>query len=182
MSRRTKIILGFIPLVLLLGLVFWFSANDSEDSSNQSKVVVKFIKGHVLPDLNTMVSKKDDRTINRTLSHIVRKTTHFMIYALMGVCSFGALWFIERRKLRFFSAVTFCFIYAVTDEMHQVFVPWRSGELTDVIMGTSGSVLGSLIASVITLAVIGAKALSKKGKEQKDDKDTQTMTQEGGLQ
>lgn len=178
MSRRTKIILGFLPLAILLITVFWFSSNDSEDSSNQSKVVVKFIKASVLPDLNTLVSKKDDRIVNKVLSHVVRKTTHFSIYALMGICSFGALWFIGRKKLRFFTALTFCFIYAVTDEIHQVFVPGRSGELTDVIIDTSGSLLGVSLALMVVLAVIGAKTLSKKGKAQKEIEDTQTGTQE----
>ena len=41
--------------------------------------------------------------------------------------------------------------YACTDEFHQLFVPGRSGQITDVMIDTLGGSIGVLIISVITL-------------------------------
>lgn len=43
----------------------------------------------------------------------------------------------------------FCIIYALSDEIHQLFVFGRSGELKDVLIDTIGSFLGIILISKI---------------------------------
>ena len=41
-------------------------------------------------------------------------------------------------------AIIFCLIYACSDEFHQFFVAGRAGRLTDILIDTTGSILGVL--------------------------------------
>ena len=40
-----------------------------------------------------------------------------------------------------------CIVYAITDEVHQLFVFERSGEVRDVLIDSAGSLLGILLTS-----------------------------------
>jgi VanZ family protein len=41
-------------------------------------------------------------------------------------------------------ALLLCILYAISDEVHQIFIPGRSGEIRDVIMDIVGSSVGVL--------------------------------------
>jgi len=76
------------------------------------------------------------------LVNIVRKTAHFLEYAIFGF--FTARSFKLSNKKPFF-AIPFCGIYAATDEYHQTFTPGRSGEFGDVLLDTTGATFGAFI-------------------------------------
>ena len=78
--------------------------------------------------------------------HIVRKLAHYSIYTLLG---FLASLTVGRRRLfskKSLGVLLFCFLYACSDEIHQIFVPGRAGMFTDVLIDTSGALTGMLIS------------------------------------
>lgn len=93
-------------------------------------------------------------------SFIVRKAAHFSAYTAMGILSF--LTFVSYEKLRFKlrCAVSYavCVLYAVSDEIHQHFVPGRSCEIRDMLIDSVGALLGLLVC----LAVIFIRKKPKK--------------------
>lgn len=167
MSKRTKLILGFVPLVILFAVVFWFSSNDDTQSSAQSGRVVEFIKDHFLPSLNDMENQSDYGLVMGIFTTAVRKCAHFFIYSLMGAAAVGGFWFLKRKGLRYLSAVGTCCIYAVSDEIHQSFIPGRSCELRDVVIDTCGSALGAAVCIFIVWVLLLRKfaAASESGRE-----------------
>ena len=154
MSKRTKLILGFVPLVILFAVVFWFSSNDDTRSSAQSGRVVEFIKDHFFPSINDMENQGDYELVMNILTTTVRKGAHFFIYSLMGAAAVGGLWFLKRKGLRYLSALGICCVYAITDEIHQSFVPGRSCEVRDVIIDTCGSALGGAVCIFIVWVLL----------------------------
>jgi VanZ family protein len=83
------------------------------------------------------------------IHYIVRKTAHFIEYALLGFLSwrivhfdpaFGS--FSLRRQCWF--VLLFCMLYASTDEFHQSFVPTRQPAVPDVLLDTCGAGFGLL--------------------------------------
>jgi VanZ family protein len=83
----------------------------------------------------------------------IRKSAHFVEYAVLAVLLWHALW--KPRlgdprpwswPLAGFVAVLVAF-YAMTDEIHQMFVPSRQGSAWDVLLDTSGGVTGLLLAA-----------------------------------
>jgi VanZ family protein len=89
-----------------------------------------------------------EETIER-VHHVIRKTAHFVEYALLGILAFRVTLFdpafsasSRGRQLRL--ALLFCALYASTDEFHQKFVPTREPAVRDVCLDTCGSAFGLL--------------------------------------
>ena len=71
-----------------------------------------------------------------------RKWAHFIIYLVLGFVSYWALprrWSVKKRMI---CVVSLCFAYAITDEIHQIFVPGRACQMRDVLIDTLGSCVG----------------------------------------
>ena len=151
MSKRTKILLSLLPVLFVFVLIFVFSSFDATDSSSQSSTIVKFIKKNIFPDLSKLKNKTDIRIVNDTISFVIRKGAHMTVYMILGFFSFASLWFIKNRKARYFSAVAVAAIYAISDEIHQMFVPGRSCEFRDVCIDTCGAAFGAFICLIIVL-------------------------------
>ena len=50
-----------------------------------------------------------------------------------------------RYKYTLLGSLLISFIYACSDEIHQLFIPGRSGQFTDVLIDTSGALIMLLI-------------------------------------
>lgn len=133
--------------VLCMVIIFFFSMENSDESSETSGKVTDAAVEILIDDYETL-TEKEQTAVTHEVEHIVRKLAHFSLYALLGFltsCTAG------RRKLlsRGSAAVlAICFIYACSDELHQFFVPGRSCQFTDVLIDNAGSLTGMLISMV----------------------------------
>jgi VanZ family protein len=75
---------------------------------------------------------------------------HFVEYGILGVLTFNLFRqiFRNQKKAVVFS-VLFPFLYGVTDEIHQYFVPTRICDYPDVIVDTLGGLAGVLLLVLI---------------------------------
>lgn len=87
-----------------------------------------------------------DRTI---LTIIVRKGAHFTEYLILGFLAALDVDHINTEKQagltlfkRFIIAWAIATLYAVSDEIHQAFVPERACAFTDVCIDSAGAVIG----------------------------------------
>ena len=134
--------------VLVAGVIFWFSSQNAEKSGSLSDslvyVIVKATTGHA------GLSEKSIIDIVEMLTFYVRKFAHFSIYALFSVTMFS---YVRRFKLKkiYIPSISFavCALYAVSDEIHQYFVPGRSCEIRDVIIDSCGILTGLAIIYLI---------------------------------
>jgi VanZ family protein len=84
------------------------------------------------------------------IHHVVRKTAHFVEYAVLGVLVWRAVHF-DRAfgsyspRRQFWFALLCCMFFASTDEFHQKFVPTREPAVQDVLLDTCGSGFGLLV-------------------------------------
>lgn len=153
MSKKVMIVAGFVPMLIVCAVIFWFSSNVAEDSAEQSSHIVNLVKDEVFPELNEMQTMQDQKTVDDALSFAVRKAAHFSIYTLLGACTFVAFWIIRKKKLRFLAAWGASVLYAVSDEIHQRFVPGRSCELKDVLIDSCGALLGAVICLLVIVFI-----------------------------
>lgn len=75
--------------------------------------------------------------------HVLRKLGHFAEFAVLGALLYRA----TRSPLL---AAALASVYAVTDEIHQVFVPGRQGSPLDWLIDTGGAVTGVLLLTWTT--------------------------------
>ena len=144
LKGRIKIILKGSALVLWCVVIFMFSANNADESNKQSNAVFNTVIEFVNPvydslDTTAQAEYKD------TATFVIRKLAHFSEYALAFI-NFSKVKKLGYRGL--FAAVFSC-IYASSDEIHQLFVPGRAGQVRDVLIDTSGAVAGILLAILI---------------------------------
>jgi VanZ family protein len=133
-----KKVLYLLP-VLWMGVIFYFSHQNGDESSQVSGWFVDFVI-RVAEILNLDIT-------GWNLNLLVRKAAHFSIFAVLGFLLFLTL-YINRQKL--FSSSVYAFaigsIYGVFDEFHQYFVPGRSCQLTDMLIDASGVMAAVLIS------------------------------------
>ena len=83
-----------------------------------------------------------------TLHHIFRKGCHLTEYAILALlCRHAIRRSLETVRTRWRwdeagLALAIVFTYAASDELHQVFVPMRTGQVSDVLVDVCGGVLG----------------------------------------
>lgn len=139
-------ILAWLPAVLIMIIIFSFSAKPAVESSESSMVIANSIL-NAYENISEQLLETDIR-MDRLLmiEHIVRKGAHITEYAVLAVSIAFALWVnkIKGNWLVWIS-VTIAALYAATDELHQRFVPGRSGQFRDVLIDTVGACLGALI-------------------------------------
>jgi VanZ family protein len=74
---------------------------------------------------------------------------HFVLYFLLGM----SYYYLTGSKLK---AVFFAFMYGVSDETHQLFVPRRAFQILDIFVDTLGGALGATILWIL-LAILRKK-------------------------
>lgn len=90
-------------------------------------------------------------SLNQWMTHqFLRKYAHFIIYFFLGIIVKNALSVSGINGFTAFAiALGVCALYAVTDEIHQIFVPGRRALVTDVLIDSAGSLVGIIVYSVI---------------------------------
>lgn len=147
-------ILLWLAVVLVAGMIFWFSAQSGTASSQLSGGITEKVVVVVEPDYASL-PEPEQQTLFDAVQFAVRKSAHFSEYALLGfllrlLCASYAL---RRGGLVAWLCGTG---YAATDELHQWFVAARSAMWQDVCLDSSGVLAGVLLATGI-LALIAYK-------------------------
>lgn len=155
MQSRYKKIFAFILMVLWMGVIFYFSAQVASNSSAQSSRVVDVIKSlteKIAPSAKNIGAKKW-----HSVETIVRKIGHGAEYFILGVLCTNFILRCKSFKLKKTVSATICFLYALSDEIHQLFVPGRSGQISDVLIDFTGSILGVLVFVVVIKILDGRR-------------------------
>ena len=138
-KKYIKRIFCFLFLLLTMTIIFLFSAQSGNNSTQTSMSVTESFA-------NTFFSTALSSQTIEIIETIIRKLAHFSEFAVLGIaaCLFFGTYNLKRKKLIILSAV-FCFLYSISDEVHQYFVPDRACRIYDVVIDTCGAISGILI-------------------------------------
>jgi len=123
-------------------LIFSFSAKSAVQSGADSMFITDYIIGFFVDN--------PSQYLLDIIETVIRKLAHFAEYAVLGllVCycmrSFGA----NVKALRY--AILICFVYALSDEIHQYFVPGRACRVYDMLIDTCGGAFGYFSYRIIS--------------------------------
>ena len=132
-------VLFWVLSAVCMGVIFWLSSRTAQESSEQSDVFAAF--------LSFLIKDNDTRVL------VVRKTAHCLEYTGLALLLSGA-WYFTAGGQKPWLAVLCTSLYAVTDELHQLFVEGRSCELLDWGIDTVGGILGTAAFAVLLHFVI----------------------------
>ena len=137
-----KIILILIT-ILWMTSIFMFSNQKSEKSTEKSQSIVTHTIVKIYKIFNSDASEETIQNIIDTWDVPIRKTAHFIEYFILGVLVFLTLREFGNKNIYY--AILICFLYACSDEVHQIFVPGRDGNFVDVMLDTFGSTTSILL-------------------------------------
>jgi VanZ family protein len=142
-KNRITIILSWTAVLLWLVLIFSLSAQPAVESNGLSIKVAQLIIENVGRLVPLDIESNTITDLVLKFNHIVRKFAHFSIYFVLGLLVTNAF---VRSGVRGFKAfifsLVFCILYAVSDEVHQLFVPGRGAQVTDVLIDSLGALVG----------------------------------------
>ena len=126
-----KIIIKILLVILWMIVIFCFSNQKATDSSKLSDGFIK----------NTICKINTSNCNTKTYVKPVRKSAHFCVYLILGLLVMNCF---KINKKYILYSVIICLLYSISDEVHQMFISGRSGELLDVFIDTFGSFIGSI--------------------------------------
>lgn len=129
-----KRILLAIPMLIVMYIIFGFSGADGAQSGSFSLMISEWVSD-VLDAIDIDVSASE-------LHLPIRKLAHMSEYACLAIT---AMWAFMGVKKRYIFVFVFCVVYAITDEIHQLYVPGRAGSPVDVMIDTVGVAIGLLV-------------------------------------
>lgn len=145
MKLKTRRYIFFTLTIIWLAVIYYFSYMNGDASGDLSSSVTYQLLRWFYPHFNQF-DIHEQMVVLDNFHVFVRKMGHFSEYAV--------LWFFTYQFLRTYSlskrqcylgAVVFCFGYASLDEWHQSFVPGRGPSFKDVLIDTSGSLVGGFV-------------------------------------
>ena len=139
-------------IIVILGcfVIFKFSELSGLKSTKQSRgLTYNILKGL---DGNKL-SEKELEKLTKKVNPIVRKVAHFSIYMILAIFTYMFIEELniksksekERLRKNILYTCIFCIIYALFDEIHQIYVPGRTGKVIDVVIDTLGAFMGIAI-------------------------------------
>ena len=130
-------------------VIFWFSAQEAQASSDLSGGFIERLLSMILKDFAAMDETSRVVLID-SLQTLVRKCAHMGVYAVLGIfVSLFMSTFALGSAKQFIIALALCVIYAASDEIHQYFVPGRSCEIRDVCIDSLGALVGITLCRLI---------------------------------
>ena len=133
-------VIKIILVLLWMVMIFLLSNEVAVKSSKKSDgLIIKSVELFTGKSLSDQEKEK----VLKYLVFPVRKCAHLSLYLILGILVISLLreYMVINTKLVLLSLLI-CFLYACSDEIHQLFVPGRSGEVRDVLIDTLGACLG----------------------------------------
>lgn len=132
--KNKRRIIYFILVVIWMISIFCFSHQNGIKSRHTSDIITNKIAQGVVEDKDTIEEAKFN------ISFIIRKSAHFIAYFVGGILIFEFInTFSIKIKYTILLTIIFGLLYAISDEVHQLFIDGRAAQIRDVVIDCSRS-------------------------------------------
>lgn len=134
-------VFSWVLVFFWMVLIFNLSSQAAEQSNELSKGIAEVI----VEVVEKVAPEKTVRMDVKKLNHLIRKKSHFFVFLVLGTLFMDV---VKRNKIYgtkgIIIALLFCSFYAISDEVHQMFVPGRGAQIQDVFIDIAGAAAGIL--------------------------------------
>ena len=157
-GKRRLLAVGVTFLtVIWMVVIFAFSSQpDTESSEVSGRVSYQLVEGwNTAFQLEHTEAELEAAALR--IEFPVRKCAHMTEYAILALLVLAsiAVWRGRSAVKHYGLALLTAFLYACTDEFHQLFISGRAGRFTDVLIDTTGAFLGLFLTYLIVCWVRG---------------------------
>ncbi len=121
-----------VAAVLCMIIIFFMSHQPAKESAQISGIITEWLMKLGFEEHNA-----------GNIETIVRKSAHMLEYFGLSLC-LGMHVLARKGNLNFKSAlatIIFCVLYAISDEVHQLFIEGRAGQIRDVFIDSAGAAI-----------------------------------------
>jgi VanZ family protein len=140
-SKLKKFLFYWLPPLAWMALIFSASA-DTNSFHHSSRFF--------LPLMHWLFPSLSNDTLD-SIHFAFRKCGHLTEFAILALLCWRAIRQPRKKDSRPWRwdeaglAVALVFLYAASDELHQVFVPQRTGMVSDILIDSAGGIIGLLV-------------------------------------
>ena len=157
-----KKLLSFTLVILTvcwMTVIFSFSCENGSESAESSGGFIRYLLNTFSPEFSEL-SEAAQKAAIESYDHFIRKAAHFTIYATLGALIFSSVKSIGADcKNSYILALVIGTAYAVSDEIHQYFVPGRACMIRDMLLDSCGVAFGA--AAILLLVKLISKLRNK---------------------
>lgn len=137
--RNRNYVIKLVLIIIWMCFIFFMSNQPSQISDSQSSGIIEMLSRAGI-NMNGIFGD--------IANFIVRKTAHFLEYMILGFLIINLIKDDLKLHQIILVAIFGVFIYACTDEFHQLFVSGRDGNFRDVLIDTCGGATSSILFSI----------------------------------
>ena len=146
-KRKIHIGISWVLVIICMGIIFALSAQVADDSQELSDSFIR----KIFETFGIVIE-----------SDLIRTIAHCLEFMGLSVLLFNAVyvtWFLKLPPIIAFLGTTF---YATTDEIHQIFVPGRAFQISDILVDSTGALIGVTASFVILKIILSIKKRGNK--------------------
>lgn len=147
MYRINKKLLIYILIIPAYLLTIYLLSHQTGQTSNEiSEGIIRRIIGKLFD----ITGKELTHDMLDTINYLSRKFLHFTEYIILAMLFYGLFKNLPlsiQKRLVF--SVLPAILYSISDEYHQLFVPDRTGQISDVIIDSLGAITGALLMYIL---------------------------------
>lgn len=164
--------LSFLPALLVMYMIFSFSAQTGMESGNLSFQVSEKLVEVGAKVLDKDLTNSEIEMYANKYHHYVRKLGHMTEYCVLAITLCVPLYAYGVRGIWLYLLAGFlCAGFAATDEYHQSFVAGRGPSVRDVCIDTFGAMIGITGTQIVGWAAVkSTKELERERKRKRKQK------------
>ncbi len=141
-------------LITQMWVIFGFSGQNGEESGSISRKITETVTQNI-GSIQNLEKEEKERVLGK-IEHIIRKLAHFSLYAIIGILLMSLMSTYKlKQKNRILVSGSIGLLYAISDEIHQAFIPGRGPQIGDVGIDWCGVITG------IGIVIIAIKLYKK---------------------
>ncbi len=141
--KRRANALSLLAVLLWMLVIFSLSAQPAGYSNANSKGMITRVVNTVTRFTKADITETEKMILTERINSVARECMHGVVFLVLGVLTQNAVAKLVVPKMKA-AAITLavCLAYGLTDEFHQLFVPGRAFQISDLAMDAVGSVIG----------------------------------------
>ena len=141
-----KKIISYVLLIVWMILIFVLSHQSSDISGGASGSLIYDTLLFICDIFNINTANLNEFV--EIIHEPVREIMHAIEYLILGILVINALYQSGIRKNIIIVSIVFCFIYSLSDEIHQIFIDGRTFQLFDLFMDAIGYLIGVFFSKI----------------------------------
>ena len=141
-----KLTLSWLAVLLLMLAIFLFSAQPAAISDSNSVTIAAWVVETTVKLTGAEIPELEKQQLIINVNNVGREYMHGVVFLVLGLLVQNAVTQSGARGIRAPAlALAICITYGLAGEIHQLFVPGRAFQASDLAMDTAGSITGIAI-------------------------------------